>query len=232
MRTTAELRELWGPKASKPADLEVVTLWTGLVVQVRKGTAAWWLALDGVMQRHGYRPRVAGGYFDRPITGGTGLSLHAFGIAVDYNPAQNPYGRVFITDMPEAMIVEARAICTPAGVLAFRWGGDWDGDGEHDERIYDAMHFELQLSPCEAAAVPQLAAKPAKPAIPVLAIGAKGPHVRTLQKALNKAGAGLKVDGGFGPLTQRAVKRYQESRGLLPDGVVGALTWASLGVKW
>lgn len=232
MRTTAELREIWGPECTVAAELEIFHTWTGPAIQIRKGTRPWWAALDAVMQRYGYRIRVAGGYCCRPITGGKGLSLHAFAIAVDFNPEQNPYGRVLITDMPAAMVDDIRAICTPQGVQAFRWGGDWDGDNEHDERIYDGMHLEFVLSRAEAKETPTVNGKPAPVAVPVLAIGAKGDLVRTLQKALNKSGAGLKVDGGFGPLTQRAVKHFQESRGLLPDGIVGKLTWSALGVKW
>lgn len=232
MRTTAQLRELWGPKCSVEGDLEIFHTWCGQAVQVRKGTRPWWAALDAVMQHHGYRIRSAGGYNCRPITGGKGLSTHAFAIAVDFNPKTNPYGREFITDMSPEMVADIYAIRTPKGVQAFAWGGDWDGDGERDETIYDAMHLQLNLSPCEALETPTVNGKPAPVAVPVIEIGAKGETVRVLQKALNKFGAGLKVDGGFGPLTQRALKRFQESRGLLPDGVAGPLSWASLGVKW
>ncbi len=39
---------------------------------------------------------------------------------------------------------------------------------------------------------------------------------------------GLKVDGVFGSITEKAVKEYQYDSGLVPDGVVGDKTWASL----
>lgn len=38
------------------------------------------------------------------------------------------------------------------------------------------------------------------------------------------------ADGIFGPLTEEAVKELQKAKGLTPDGVVGARTWAALGV--
>ena len=59
--------------------------------------------------------------------------------------------------------------------------------------------------------------------------GSKGTQVRVLQWLLNENGfdAG-KVDGSFGPNTLKAVKAYQESKGLSVDGVVGNDTWASL----
>ena len=38
------------------------------------------------------------------------------------------------------------------------------------------------------------------------------------------------ADGIFGPLTEEAVKEFQKRKGLTADGVVGAKTWAALGV--
>lgn len=53
--------------------------------------------------------------------------------------------------------------------------------------------------------------------------GDGGPRVAFIQKTLR-----LPVDRVFGPRTQRAVKRFQRSRGLHADGVVGPATWAAL----
>lgn len=51
--------------------------------------------------------------------------------------------------------------------------------------------------------------------------GCRGADVRTLQRALK-----LYEDGIFGKLTEEAVKEFQRSHGLEPDGVVGPKTWA------
>lgn len=70
-----------------------------------------------------------------------------------------------------------------------------------------------------------------KVAIPsvVLKKGSTGEHVRKLQELLNKKfNAGLDVDGSFGPLTHRAVVKYQAENKLLVDGFVGPQTWTSL----
>lgn len=62
--------------------------------------------------------------------------------------------------------------------------------------------------------------------MPVLKIGSRGADVRSLQSALS-----LYVDGIFGPLTEEAVIKFQLEHGLSPDGIVGAKTWAVIGVK-
>ncbi|BDZ59893.1 peptidoglycan DD-metalloendopeptidase family protein [Barrientosiimonas endolithica] len=81
-----------------------------------------------------------------------------------------------------------------------------------------------------AAAVPQAATTlPAAPmtgsTLVVLRYGATGSLVKTLQSRLG----GIAVDGSFGPITLRAVKAYQERKGLEVDGIVGPKTWESLG---
>jgi peptidoglycan hydrolase-like protein with peptidoglycan-binding domain len=53
----------------------------------------------------------------------------------------------------------------------------------------------------------------------VLRLGAYGPQVCTLQRALVKAGEPLAVDGGYGPRTRAAVRRAQRRLGLRPTGV-------------
>ncbi len=58
--------------------------------------------------------------------------------------------------------------------------------------------------------------------------GASGSHVRALQAALNKRGARLAVDGGFGSVTTGAVRAYQSVNRLVADGEAGPVTWRAL----
>lgn len=59
--------------------------------------------------------------------------------------------------------------------------------------------------------------------------GLRGAQVRTLQRLLNAViNAGLEVDGEFGYMTHDAVRRYQSTRGLEVDGIVGENTWKRL----
>lgn len=81
-----------------------------------------------------------------PCGSGSGnWSNHAYGLAVDINPIENPYigcGRVHdVRSRPYADRSRVRkGMITPAVVRAFRsagweWGGDWTGDTK------DYMHF-------------------------------------------------------------------------------------------
>lgn len=67
---------------------------------------------------------------------------------------------------------------------------------------------------------------------PELKLGAFGQRVEMLQRTLNirlQPAPGLGVDGDFGPATEAAVRRFQESSGLAVDGVVRAEFWQKLG---
>lgn len=63
---------------------------------------------------------------------------------------------------------------------------------------------------------------------PTLRSGDQGQVVGDLQRALNRWGATLTVDGLFGNMTQTAVIRFQRQRNLVADGIVGPKTWAEL----
>lgn len=73
-------------------------------------------------------------------------------------------------------------------------------------------------------------ATPASASAPVLRVGdglkpqPPNQNVRLLQKALR-----IPDDGRFGNGTLEAVRAFQRSRGLTPDGVVGPRTWDALG---
>lgn len=84
----------------------------------------------------------------RPITGGTGWSRHAFGLAIDLNPVQNPYVRGSLVLPPTGSVFVDRAVHHPALIRSgdvvveafaeagWRWGGDFItlNDWQHFER--------------------------------------------------------------------------------------------------
>lgn len=85
-----------------------------------------------------------------PCTGGSGTgswSNHAYGLAIDLNPVENPYVGCGMTRDPTSLrYVDRtplrRGMVTPAVIRAFRsigweWGGAWTGDTK------DYMHFSV-----------------------------------------------------------------------------------------
>lgn len=72
---------------------------------------------------------------------------------------------------------------------------------------------------------------PSAPSVP-LALGSSGDDVRVLQLRLNRISSNYPsipkiaaLDGVFAEDTEAAVKRFQETFGLNPDGIVGSATW-------
>lgn len=82
--------------------------------------------------------------------------------------------------------------------------------------------------------VPSPAAIPAgwcQPALPVLRIGDASEAVRAAQMLLRGRGFGVGpdgADGDYGVRTEAAVRRFQMSRGIEADGVIGPVTWTEL----
>ena len=58
----------------------------------------------------------------------------------------------------------------------------------------------------------------------ILKLGSKGKEVENLQKYLK-----IKVDGDFGPKTEKVVKKFQKDNKLVVDGIVGDKTWNAMG---
>lgn len=56
-------------------------------------------------------------------------------------------------------------------------------------------------------------------------------HVKAIQKALDKSGAKLKVDGMMGKMTEAALKKFQAKHGLKATGTANKATLKALGVK-
>lgn len=159
MLTTSELRVAWAPACSVP--LVRFRLHGGAVVSVHELIVPALEMLSAVLAAHGYEatPPDTGAYNCRKITGGSGYSLHAYGIAVDINWLDNPYGPRLVTDMPDEMIRDIEAIRTAGNRPVWRWGGRFRGNK-------DAMHFEVACRPEELTAGPLTTTRPTTPEVP------------------------------------------------------------------
>jgi len=58
--------------------------------------------------------------------------------------------------------------------------------------------------------------------------GDRGEPVRDIQRRLTGLGIPVVIDGTYGPRTTESVTRFQETRGLPADGIVGPETWRAL----
>lgn len=73
--------------------------------------------------------------------------------------------------------------------------------------------------------------EPELPKRSMLKKGDRGNSVKELQRLLNESGYAhtvLKIDGDFGPATDKVVREWQAANGLTPDGLFGPKSWAKL----
>jgi hypothetical protein len=89
---------------------------------------------------------VTAAFVCRAVRGGTRFSAHAYGLAVDVNPFQNPYrrGDLVLPELASAyldraqlrpgMIVEGDVVVEAFAAIGWTWGGRW-------EEPSDTMHF-------------------------------------------------------------------------------------------
>lgn len=110
---------------------------------------------------------------------------------------------------------------------AFKRSSHWDpGTGFPFETYLALVRAKLGV-----AATPAKPTAPLKKSPPMLRIGSEGWQVKRLQKLLRQHGVFPEpalVDGDFGEITEAAVKAFQELNDLVPDGIVGPLTWQAL----
>lgn len=68
------------------------------------------------------------------------------------------------------------------------------------------------------------------PVRPYVRYGETNEYVLAWQKYLNTCGFNLLENSRFDDAMLYAVKKYQQFRGLVPDGIIGPKTWASIGL--
>ncbi len=118
-------------KACDASSVETITLF-GMTTKVHKEVSESLKAIDAEWKAKGGQSFYAvtpalndrtpatehEGFNCRKVTGGTGYSIHAYGLAIDVNPKNNPYQAPLRTDMPADFV----AIWKKHG---WGWGGNW-----------------------------------------------------------------------------------------------------------
>lgn len=106
--------------------------WRGRRLTVNRSAANNFIGFLEALHDRGYNIHTLYSYANRNIAGTNRKSLHAYGLAIDINPAQNPVtwnGKV-VTDMP-------RGVGRLAAKYGLAWGGNWNGSKR------DTMHFSI-----------------------------------------------------------------------------------------
>lgn len=170
----------------------------------------------GLDQIRELRLDLFGGCFNhRPMRGGSQLSMHSWGIAVDLDPERNQL------NWNRSRAAFARPEYEPFWGFVEKQGLISLGR----ERDFDWMHFQAaRLTAGAATSGGNTAAPTAPPAQDrLLRVGSRGEAVADIQRKLN-----IHADGIFGPATQRAVMDFQRGMGLQADGIVGPITLNAL----
>ena len=101
------------------------------------------------------------------------------------------------------------------------WSAIADGDTQTANQPFDNAPFTSQASPGESFGQVSIA--------PVLRVGDKGEQISQLQQQLKDLGYfKSRVTGAYGSVTKAAVIRFQQDKGLRPDGIVDSKTHAAL----
>ena len=178
---------------------------------------------------------------DRVMVGGTALSDHARGEALDWmvpgydkapgiSAADRAYGDRLVAWLDQQMVgpvgvgLRGKRYVGPFRISYWVWNG----------RIHEAGRAVRALKPTSnqhrdhvhISIVPVDRSKPGKPVTDprrTLKRGATGEDVQVVQHVV-----GAKVDGQFGPKTEQALRAWQQAHGLPPTGIVDAATWAKI----
>lgn len=97
--------------------------------------------------------------------------------------------------------------------------------GRKDDPSFDMNDFRMQVAAIMSGNAPAASVIPAADATgrPTLRRGATGDLVKQIQSKV-----GLPATGAFDGVTEAAVRQFQRGHSLVPDGIVGPRTWATL----
>lgn len=170
----------------------------------------------------------AGSYVYRKKRGGSTLSMHSYGCAIDLDPARNG----FHNEHGNFSHGDANKVVEAFESEGWEWGGRWGG------RSCDPMHFQAAWTRPDAV-TPRGAPTPVTPIWPAPATPKSTPATTTPEATeidvaaaqrrlteLNYATGG--ADGIIGPLTRSAIRDFQDANNLVVNGKLDNATLALL----
>lgn len=163
------------------------------------------------------------GFACRAIGGTSRASNHSWGLALDFNAPDHPWGKPDTFSPSQRTTI--RAIAKKYGM---RWGGDYSGKP-------DDMHFEYMGTPAQAAALIQklgLTGAGTEEDDVFCKYDDEGPKVEALQRLLLAAGAKLPqygADADYGDETAAALKAVVGGTGKVYGPKEYAALFAKLG---
>ena len=168
----------------------------------------------------------AGSYVYRKKRGGSTLSMHSYGCAIDLDPARNG----FHNTNPHFGRGDAHKVVEAFESEGWEWGGRWAG------RSCDGMHFQAAWTRPDAV-TPHWGPSPVTPIWPSPATPKPAPAPTTPEAPdivwaqarlteLNYAAGG--ADGVLGPLTRSAIRDFQDANYLVITGRLDKATLAAL----
>lgn len=132
-----------------------------------------------------------------------------------------------IKDKRTKYVIWNRRIANPE-ISSGAWR-PYSGSNPHSKHVHVSVKPDKACFDCtDAWRIGDLtpnASAPVPEQRPTLRRGAKEPEVRQIQQ---KLAAMLLAEAFYGPFTEAAVKVFQQSKGLTPDGVFGPYSWEKL----
>jgi murein L,D-transpeptidase YcbB/YkuD len=173
-----------------------------------------WQVIDNYLKGLGIKigpPR------ENQTTGGvhSKTSNHYKGLARDYGDADSDCGAVLDALLPKKhLLLElyyAPRNCWHPGNV-----------GGHTDHVHVAVRADVT-----SLGGPGVATPGGGPPFPgrLLNVLTQGEDVRTWQQQMASRGWKIGVDGAYGPGSREICIKFQEEKGLTPDGIVGAQTW-------
>lgn len=156
-RWSSQVRDAWGNPPPHNIERKPFEFWDGTPIPggVNQLIAEACARLDQVFRIHRYSLAESADdwcWSRRKIKGASQWSLHSWAIALDINATINVFSKKLVTDFTPQVIADVQAI-KHLGRTVWAWGGQW-GRGDSN---FDPMHFQINLTPNEAASMrPQI----------------------------------------------------------------------------